>query len=56
MAKNKSMKKPKQSKNVAKSSLEIAEELNIDPSLRPAKTGSVSQNTAKPIKPRKSSK
>ena len=40
-------------KNVAKSSLEIGEELNIEPKLRPAKTGSVSQNTSKPIKPRK---
>ena len=29
------------------------EELNIEPRLRPAKTGSVSQNTSKPIKPRK---
>lgn len=56
MAKNKSVKKPKQSKNIAKSSLEIAEELNIEPSLRASKTGSVSQNTAKPIKSRKSSK
>lgn len=56
MAKNKNIKKPKQSKNVAKASLEIAEELNIDPSLRPAKTGSVSQNTARPIKSKKSSK
>ncbi|HSQ88214.1 hypothetical protein [Romboutsia sp.] len=53
MPKNKGLKKPQQSKNVASSSLEIAEELNIDPRLRPAKTGSVSQNTAKPIKPRK---
>ncbi|MDK2564107.1 hypothetical protein QOZ84_11150 [Romboutsia sedimentorum] len=53
MAKNKSLKKPKKSKNVANSNLEIAEELNIDPQLRPSKTGSVSQNTAKPIKPRK---
>lgn len=53
MAKNKNVKKPKQSKNVAKSSMEIAQELSIDPSLRPAKTGSVSQNTSRPIKPRK---
>lgn len=53
MAKNKNFKKPKQSKNVASSSLEFAEELNIDPQLRPSKTGSVSQNTARPIKPRK---
>lgn len=56
MAKNKNMKKPKQSKNVAKSSLEIAEELNIEPRLRPAKTGSVSQNTSRPVKSKKSSK
>ena len=46
-------KEPKLAKNVAKSSLEIGEELNIEPRLRPAKTGSVSQNTSKPIKPRK---
>ena len=53
MPKNKGLKKPQQSKNVASSSLEFAEELNIDPRLRPAKTGSVSQNTARPVKPRK---
>ena len=29
--------------------LELGEELNIPPRLRPSKTGSVSQNTAKPI-------
>ena len=52
-AKNKGRKEPKLAKNVAKSSLEIGEELNIEPRLRPAKTGSVSQNTSKPIKPRK---
>ena len=34
----------------------IGEELNIEPRLRPAKTGSVSQNTSKPIKPRKNNK
>ena len=51
-ANNKGIKVPKLCKNVAKSSLEIGEELNIDPRLRPAKTGSVSQNTARPIKPR----
>ena len=38
-------------KSVAKGS--IAEELNIEPRLRPAKTGSVAQNTARPVKPRK---
>ena len=54
-AKNKGRKEPKLAKNVAKSSLEIGEELNIEPRLRPAKTGSVSQNTSKPIKPRKKS-
>ena len=32
--------------------IEIGEELNIEPRLRPAKTGSVSQNTSRPIKPR----
>ena len=51
-ANNKGRKAPKLCKNVAKSSLEIGEELNIEPRLRPAKTGSVSQNTARPIKPR----
>lgn len=51
--KNKGRKEPKLAKNVAKSSLEIGEELNIEPRLRSAKTGSVSQNTSKPIKPRK---
>ena len=55
-AKNKGRKEPKLAKNVAKSSLEIGEELNIEPRLRPAKTGSVSQNTSKPIKPRKNNK
>lgn len=29
--------------------LELGEELNIPPRLRPSKTGSVSQNTARPI-------
>ncbi len=56
MAKNKSEKKPKQSKNVAKASLEIAEELNIDPKSRSSKTGSVSQNTSKPVKSKKGNK
>ena len=51
-ANNKGRKAPKLCKKVAKSSLEIGEELNIEPRLRPAKTGSVSQNTARPIKPR----
>ena len=51
--KNKLRKKPKLSKKLAKSSLEIGEELNIEPRLRPSKTGSVSQNTSRPIKPRK---
>ena len=32
---------------------EIGEELNIEPRLRPAKTGSVAQNTARPVNPRK---
>lgn len=50
---NKGRKEPKLAKNVAKSTLEIGEELNIDPRLRPSKTGSVSQNTSRPIKPRK---
>ena len=50
--KNPGRKEPKLRKNVAKASLEIGEELNIEPRLRPAKTGSVSQNTARPIKPR----
>ncbi|MGL5328794.1 MAG: hypothetical protein ACRDD7_05970 [Peptostreptococcaceae bacterium] len=53
MAKNKNFKKPKKCKNVANSSLEIAEELNVEPRLRPAKTGSVSQNTARPVKSHK---
>lgn len=53
MAKNKNIKDPKQCKNVAQSSLEIAEELNIEHRLRPSKTGSVSQNTARPIKSHK---
>ena len=56
MAKNKNIQKPKKCKNVAQSSLEIAEELNIEPLLRPSKTGSVSQNTARPVKSKKSSK
>ncbi|MGL4911225.1 MAG: hypothetical protein ACRC3Y_02210 [Romboutsia sp.] len=55
MAKNKNLKKPKKCKNVAQASLEIAEELNIDPNLRPSKSGSVSQNTARPIKSHKKS-
>lgn len=29
--------------------LELGEELNLEPRLRPSKTGSVSQNTSKPI-------
>lgn len=29
--------------------LELGEELNIPPRLKPSKTGSVSQNTARPI-------
>lgn len=29
--------------------LELGEELNLAPRLRPSKTGSVSQNTARPI-------
>ena len=29
--------------------LEQSEELNLEPRLRPSKTGSVSQNTARPI-------
>ena len=49
-AKNKGRKEPKLRKNVAKSSLEIGEELNIEPRLRAAKTGSVSQNTSRPVK------
>ena len=49
MAKNKNIQKPKKCKNVA-------EELNIEPRLRPSKTGSVSQNTARPVKSKKSSK
>lgn len=53
MAKTKNLKKPQKEKNVANTSLEIAKELNIEPHLRPAKTGSVSQNTSRPIKPRK---
>ncbi len=53
MAKNEGRKEPKLCKNVAKTSLEIGEELNIEPRLRPAKTGSVSQNTAKPVKSKK---
>ena len=51
-AKNKGRKEPKLCKNIAKSSLEIGEELNIEPRLRPSKTASVSQNTSRPIKPR----
>lgn len=51
--KNPGRKEPKLRKNVAKASLEIGEELNIEPRLRPAKTGSVAQNTARPVKPRK---
>ena len=50
--KNKGKKEPKLFKNIAKSSLEIGDELNIEPRLRPSKTGSVSQNTSRPIKPR----
>ena len=46
-AKNKGRKEPKLCKNIAK-----GEELNIEPRLRPSKTGSVSQNTSRPIKPR----
>ncbi|MCH1960457.1 MULTISPECIES: hypothetical protein [Romboutsia] len=53
MTRKKACKAPQQSKNVASSSLEIAEELNISPRLRPSKTGSVSQNTSRPIKPGK---
>ena len=29
--------------------LELGEEINIEPRLRPSKTGSVAQNTARPI-------
>ena len=29
--------------------LELGEELNLEPRLRPSKTGSVAQNTARPI-------
>ena len=32
------------------------QEVNREPRVRPAKTGSVSQNTSKPIKPRKNNK
>lgn len=42
--------KPKKTKNTK---LELAEELNIAPKFKPSQTGSVSQNTARPIKPRK---
>ncbi len=47
MAKNKNIKKVKNTK------LEMAEEINIDPKFKPSQTGSVSQNTARPVKPRK---
>lgn len=50
MEKNKNIKKPKKEKNTK---LEIAEEINIDPKFKPSQTGSVSQNTAKPVKARK---
>lgn len=46
MAKNNNNKNPKKAKNTK---LEIAEELNLEPRLRPSKTGSVSQNTARPV-------
>lgn len=52
MQKNKGLKKTQINKNISKSNLEIAEELNIEPRLRPSKTGSVSQNTSRPVKPR----
>lgn len=47
MTKNKNIKKVKNTK------LEMAEEINIDPKFKPSQTGSVSQNTARPVKPRK---
>lgn len=50
MANNKNIKKPKKTKNTK---LEIAEEINIDPKFKPSQTGSVSQNTSRPVKPRK---
>ena len=53
MSKNKHKKQEKKNLN---SKLEIAEEMNLEPRLRPAKTGSVAQNTAKPIKSRKKHK
>ena len=49
----KNYKKEKKEKNAK---LEIGEELNIDPRLRPSKTGSVSQNTAKPVSSHKKKK
>ena len=49
----KNNKKEKKEKNTK---LEIGEELNIDTQLRPSKTGSVSQNTAKPISSHKKKK
>lgn len=36
--------------------LELGEELNLEPRLRPSKTGSVAQNTAKPINSHKKHK
>lgn len=55
MAKNKNVKKSKKEK-VKNTKLEIAEELNVAPELRPSKTGSVSQNTAKPVSSHKKKK
>lgn len=43
-------KKSKENKN---HNLEIAEELNMEPKFKPSKTGSVSQNTVKPVKSKK---
>ncbi|MEG1310804.1 MAG: hypothetical protein RR942_12710 [Romboutsia sp.] len=52
MAKNNNNKKPKKARNTK---LEIAEEISIEPRLKPSKTGSVSQNTARPISSHKKS-
>ncbi|MEF9992689.1 MAG: hypothetical protein RSD22_11460 [Romboutsia sp.] len=43
------MAKNKNNKNNPNLKLEIGEELNVSPRLKPSKTGSVAQNTARPI-------
>lgn len=48
-------KKCKDKKNLNQK-LEIAEEMNVEPRLRPSKSGSVAQNTARPVRSAKEHK